>query len=155
MVAGGSLLLTIGCGLGLGGTVALAADRTGRDAAGFLSSPSRTFTTTAYALTSDAVDLREPDFAGDVLGDVRVRAESRDGRGVFVGIARTADVARYLGGVGHTVVRDWGDRDRNVRVGGGAPAVPPGDAGIWVASASGTGRQSVVWEAAAARGPWS
>jgi hypothetical protein len=146
MVAGGALLIMSGGGLFLAGTAGLIVDSTARDSTGYLTSPSRTFTTTQYAITTDAIDLRDVRYPSDILGDVRIRAESREGRPVFVGVARTADVTRYLGGVGHTVVRDWGDRDRNVLRAGSAPAVPPGDAGIWVASVAGTGRQSLVWE---------
>lgn len=146
MVAGGALLIMSGGGLFLAGTAGLIVDSTARDSTGYLTSPSRTFTTTQYAITTDAIDLRDVRYPSDVLGDVRIRAESREGRPVFVGIARTADVERYLVGVGHTVVRDWGDRDRNVLRPGSAPTVPPGDAGIWVTSVAGTGRQSLVWE---------
>jgi len=73
-----------------------------------------------------------------VVGDVRIRATDTGGRPVFVGIGRTADVERYLAATEYTTAG-------NVTHPGGGPAVLPGDAGVWVASTSGAGTQTVGW----------
>ena len=67
---------------------------------------------------------------------------------MFVGIAREADVDRYLAGTSHDELREVGaGADRYVSREGGAPPSAPGEAGIWVASAAGEGTQTVEWEA--------
>src|SRR5690242_16173235 len=95
----GSLVGLLALALLAGGAALLWADQTQRGADGWLSSPYRAFDTPARALTAEQLDL------GDVragwaphLGDVRVRARTRDGRPVFVGIAPQARVDAYLRG---------------------------------------------------------
>ena len=88
------------------------------------------------------------------LGTVRVRATAVDpGRPVFVGVAPRADADRYLAGVASgTVVGDRSgtgpanDAPVVLEQPGGAPTVPPQEAGFWTASASGPGVQSVTWQ---------
>ena len=130
-----------------GGTALVVIDQTQRDDDGFLMSPSEDFSTATYAIVSESADV---DFGGSesaaqaVLGDVRIRSESD--RDVFVGIARDADVEEYLNGVEYSVVTDIdGDPDYSHRP-GGAPTAPPGAQDVWVASASGTGEQTLEWE---------
>ena len=53
----GSLLLLGGVGVAVGGSAVLAADRGGRDAAGFLDTPAQTFTGNGYALVFDPLEL--------------------------------------------------------------------------------------------------
>ena len=66
---------------------------------------------------------------------------------MFVGIGRAADVDRYLDGVEHDVVTDLDHRDPDYsRRAGGAPAAPPGAETFWVASATGSGEQTLDWE---------
>jgi hypothetical protein len=81
------------------------------------------------------------------IGRVRIRATSRTGP-VFVGIAREADLDRYLAATAHDELREvraGADRYRS-RDGGALPVVPR-EAGIWVASAEGEGTQAVEWDA--------
>lgn len=151
VVAGGVLLMT-SLGLLAGGTAAVIADRAGRDSAGYLRGPHETFTTSTYALTSDTVRIDGGWVPERLVGTVRVRVTSPSETPVFVGIARSSDVDAYLGGVAHAVVTDWGG-DR-VRTGtGAAPAAPPGERSFWVASSSGTGTQTLLWEPA--DGDWT
>ena len=56
---------------------------------------------------------------------------------LFVGIARSADVDRYLAGVDHTVITEfWKDEVENHD--GGSPPAAPGET-FWAASDSGPG----------------
>jgi hypothetical protein len=65
---------------------------------------------------------------------------------VFIGVAHTADAAAWLAGVDHSTVIGFRDGAPVYRdVAGGAPSVPPEQAGIWAASVSGTGQQELVW----------
>jgi uncharacterized protein DUF4389 len=149
----GSLIGLLALALLAGGGALLWADQTQRSPDGWLSSPHRSFTTPARALTAERLDL------GDVragwaphLGDVRVRARADGGRAVFVGIASQARVDAYLRGVAHTEVSDVGPHGYHatLRTGTRVPRAPA-DAGIWAASASGAGTQTARWKAASGR----
>ena len=136
------------------GTALVVLDQTQRDDDGFLMSPSEDFSTATYAIVSESADV---DFGGSesaaraILGDVRIRSESD--RDVFVGIARDADVEEYLSGVEHSVVTDIEKNPEYSDRPGDAPTSPPGGQDFWVASASGTGEQTLEWEAE--DGSWS
>jgi hypothetical protein len=80
---------------------------------------------------------------------VRLRAESTDGKPVFIGIARTSDVSEYLRGTAHELVTDVDyspfHADYRKRPGAGIPAAPGGQH-IWAASAQGEGKQALTWD---------
>ncbi len=131
-----------------------------RDGRGYVTSDDHGLSTQTAAIVSDDLDV---DLDGgelvttpDGLGRMSVEAHAKDDRPVFVGIARTADVDRLLGGVAHTTVTDV-DFDpfeasyRDSR--GDARAKPPGDSTIWAASAQGQGAQRMTWDAR--DGDWS
>ena len=152
--AGGVALLVVGSIAALlafallaGGCAAVVVDRTQRDDDGFVMSPTEDFSTASYAIASESadVDISGPDWAAkDLLGTVRIRSESD--RPVFVGIAREADVARYLDGVEHAVVTEIGEEPRYAERRGGAPEGPPADQPFWAASATGAGERTLEWE---------
>jgi hypothetical protein len=146
----GSLMGLASLGLVAAGGVATWATNTQRDAAGFLTTDSRVFSTASYAVTSDGIDLGSSTDAitpADFLGTVRLRATSTDPAAkIFVGVAPQAAVEGYLAGVSHQVVTNWGNgHARNVALGGTAPARAPAAAKIWTAQATGTGTQSLTW----------
>jgi len=157
----GSIVALLGVALlGAGGT-ALWADLTQRDDDGYLTTRTEPFETETFAITSESIDLLEGGDAGEwlltegVLGKVRITGESA-GNDVFIGIGRTDDVDSYLDGVEHDQVRDIDFDPFSVeyrRFPGGEPAGPPGEQDFWAASASGSGRQSAVWEAES--GDWT
>ena len=78
-----------------------------------------------------------------------IRLEVSSGKPVFVGIARSRDVAAYLRGTQHDLVRDVSyspfDADYR-RVAGDERPPRPAAQGFWAASASGTGTQAVAWD---------
>jgi hypothetical protein len=82
-----------------------------------------------------------------VLGKVRVRATPADpAKPIFIGIAATRDVSRYLSGVAWSRVQRIGDTHVDyIDVTGGAPSSTPGAEPIWQAQAQGTGTQAVTW----------
>jgi hypothetical protein len=150
----GSLLLLIGFGAAAGGAVITWADNTQRDSAGYLTGPTERYTTAGYALRFGTIDLGT--WRGDAdlsrwLGTVRVRAESRQGEAVFIGIADSRDVNTYLGGM----LSNY--QDRTHRYGAmvvmGRPSTPPTDQRFWTVSATGTGQQSLTW--APTGGTWT
>ena len=152
LVVLGSILALTGAGVILGGGTLGVVHLTQRDDDGFLTSPRDQVSSDGYAVTAEGIDIADLGEIDDWLvdegvGRVRIRAESRLGP-VFVGIAREADLDRYLATTAHDElldVRDGPDRYRS-RDGGGLRATPA-EAGIWVASAAGEGRQSLEWDA--------
>jgi len=141
----GSVFGLISLGVLAGGVTAVVYDQTQRDAAGYLSSSFKGYSTGTYALVSENVELNAPgssSFWDNLVGTVRI--ESQADHPVFVGIARTADVASYLGSVRHETARNFDHRFHTV--GSGAPAAAPGDHSFWVASAEGSGSQALTWD---------
>jgi hypothetical protein len=155
LVVTGAISALLATALVLGGSLALYGEIE-KDDDGYLMTDTHRLSgdTRALATGNLDVDLGEGDWVvrADDLGKLRLDAESRDGKELFVGIASTSDVERYLAGVPHTTVDDVEagpfesfDPDYTRHPGGGRPASPE-HADIWVASNQGTGRQSVDWE---------
>jgi hypothetical protein len=125
------------------------------DDQGYLSTGNERYTTSTHALASDNLDI-DLDGAGWImdrgdLGKVRLAVESRDGKPVFVGIARTNEVSAYLRGTAHTSVTDvdyspfhasYRDHEHD---GDRRPALPA-DQDFWATSAHGSGTQTVTWD---------
>jgi len=158
IVAAG-LVALIAAGFLAAGGLLLWADSE-KDDQGYITTDTQRFDTATSALATENLDL-DLDGAGallddGVLGKLRVRAESNDGKPVFVGIARTGDVGDYLRGSAHAVVTDIDSdpfrADYSVHRGGGSPGAP-GAEDFWAASAQGAGRQGLVWEVQ--DGDWS
>ena len=134
--------------LGAGGT-ALWADRTQRDG-GYVTTDVHTFSTPGSALATVSTELGSAGvgwlYSPGLLDEVRIRVTpTSSGPPLFVGIGRSTDVDRYLAGVGHAVITEfWGDETENVA--GGAPRSVPGTQNFWVASDTGRGSRTLVWE---------
>ena len=87
---------------------------------------------------------------------MRLEVSSRNDKPVFVGIARTKDVSTYLRGTSHTTVTDFDSdpfRAKYRAEPGSAHPATPASKRIWVASARGTGMQTVTWDVK--HGDWS
>jgi len=153
----GALLTLIASALLVGGGVALWADRTQRDPAGYVTTGVREFSTAGSALATERIDLDSPGvdwlYSGVVLGEVRIRVTpASDGRSLFVGIGPSDDVDRYLAGVSHTRISNFW-RGRTQAIGGGTLETAPGTQDFWVASATGATPRTVVWDPA--NGSWT
>ncbi|WP_088315189.1 DUF4389 domain-containing protein [Kineosporia sp. R_H_3] len=157
LVVAGSLLALLSTGPLLTGAALGAADRFARDG-DYLTSGDATFATAGSAVTTDSVLLEGSgaDWAlSHMLGTVRVRVTPQDPADrVFVGIAPTQDVTRYLTGSSYATVRTIrGDQVTYAEhVGDGTPAAPAAQT-FWVASATGAGRRSLAWDVS--RGDWT
>jgi hypothetical protein len=152
----GALLVLISLVLlGCGGT-GMWAYLTQRDG-GYVTTGVHKFSTVGSALATEPTHLGSGGagwlYSPTLLGKVRIRVTpANPGPPLFVGIARSKDVERYLAGVDHTVVSDfWGNEVEPV--GGGRPSSPPGSHPFWVASSTGAGRRSLVWKPA--DGKWT
>ena len=153
----GSLLVLLSLGPLGGGATALWADRTQRDAAGYVTTGAHGFSTTGSALVTEPVDLGSPGvdwlYSPLLLDEVRVRVTPvTPGSPVFVGIGPTPEVDRYLAGVSHTVISDFWNSSVEA-VGGATAGSAPTTQGFWVASSSGPGTQTLDW--APTNGSWT
>ena len=146
----GSVLGLVSIGMLAGGGAIAWLDHTQRDTSGYLTSPSRTFVTSTYSITTDRIDLgNTTDVApSSILGTVRIRATATNpSEPVFLGIGRQGSVDRYLSGVSHvTIASLTGGVTRYHLYPGTAPAVPPTALSTWVRSAYGPGTQSITWK---------
>jgi hypothetical protein len=148
----GAIASLLAVALVAGGALALWGDSR-KDDDGYLKTDTERFHASSRALATDNldVDLGDADWLAqsDDLGEIKVTAESRDGRPLFVGIARTSDVEDYLAGVPYTTVDDVEVSPFEAaytRHAGNRHPVSPEHAGIWQESSQGSGRQAIDWE---------
>ena len=147
----GALLVLLSLILLGGGGTALWADRTQRDA-GYATTDVHRFSTSKSALATVSTELGSAGvgwlYSPSLLGEVRIRVTPTSGGGpLFVGIGSSTDVDRYLAGMNHTVITEfWGDKTESVE--GGQPSSAPGAQDFWVASATGSGPQTLAWDPA-------
>jgi len=134
--------------LALAGTVSLAANAL-RDGSGYFNWPTETFTSNGYAIAMKTVDIsKAPQWALNA-GANRVRVQAQSDRPIFIGIARTADLNRYLHGTEHDDVSGLSYHPFQVdydHTSGHAPNRLPANETFWVKSTSGTGNLSLDWK---------
>ncbi len=137
--------------LATGGVLVWASAKADDD--GFINAGEETVSTRGYAVTTGRVDL-DLDDAGSFLddigsGEVKLAADAGGDADTFVGIARTADVRRYLQGSGRAVITDYegwpGEPVYHEQGGDRRPGRPAAQA-FWVAQAQGPGRQDLIWD---------
>ena len=131
-----------------------------KDDQGYLSTASHRFVTDTSALATDNLDL---DLDGldtivnrDHYGTIRVQVDPHTDKPMFVGIAKTTEVDRYLAGTSHALVTDISYspfRAHYADQPGGAPATAPASQAFWSTSAHGAGRQTLTWHVK--DGDWS
>jgi hypothetical protein len=132
-----------------------------KDDDGYIATASDRFATSTYALATDNMDI-DTHGAGwliksDLYGKVRLKATPRADKPLFVGIARTSAVDRYLNDTAHATVTDvsYSPFRAKYRVQNDGATKPglPGDQRFWVASAEGSGQQTLKWDVK--HGSWS
>jgi hypothetical protein len=124
-----------------------------KDADGYLSTGSQRFDSAEYALTTpsmqiDAGFLIKP----DRYGELRLQTMAKGGRPLFIGIARTADVERWLSGTSYTRISDIDFapfKATSEDIKGARTPGPPARQTFWAA----TGSHSLHWDVRS--GDWS
>jgi len=145
LVAGG-ILCTVALVLLAGGAAALWKDRMGRDAKGFVSFGTTELRTGQYAVVGDVRgDGPRWLYGSTVMGQARVWATAHGEQPLFIGIARTDDVVRYLRGAGYATIDSFEVRADTTHP-GEAPSRAPSQESIWATSVQGTGPQTLLWE---------
>jgi hypothetical protein len=131
-----------------------------QDDHGYLSTGKDRYAASTFALATDNLDV-DLDGAGwivnrDEFGKIRLAVDSSPDTPVFVGIARTSDVADYLRGTSYTSVTDVDyspfHASYSDQGGDGRPALPA-DQSFWAASTHGSGTQTLSWDLD--EGDWS
>ena len=131
-----------------------------KDEQGYLSTTTHRFATNSAALATENLDL---DLDGldsvidqDRYGKVRLKVDATNGKPVFIGIAPTREVTRYLNGTSHALVTDVSyspfSADYRAHPAGPKPGTPA-EQTFWAASAHGTGQQTLTWDVE--HGDWS
>jgi hypothetical protein len=131
-----------------------------KNADGYVTTSTERFATPTSALATENLDI-DLDGAGwlvnsHTLGKLRLKVAPATDKPVFVGIARTSDVSRYLRGTAHATLTDV-DTDpfsATYRTAAGdRSATAPASQRFWAASATGGGTQSLTWKIRS--GNWS
>lgn len=157
-LAFGSLGLVAALVLIGGAIAAIVGLETKRDATGYVVTHTHHYRTSSYALSTESLNV------GGVTGvleaglvRLRITATSAEAaKPLFIGIARTRDVDRYLARTEHDELRDIGFDPFTVgyrRLGSGAPPALPSRQSFWQTRASGPGPQAISWPVR--RGTWT
>jgi hypothetical protein len=145
----------------LGGGALLWADTAKTDADGYYSSSPHRFSTTGRALVANGLEAGTGDLSflldSGRIAQIRLTSASNDPSApLFVGIGSEQDVAAYLRDVETAEIGDL-DFDPfhvsySTRSGSAAPT-PPGGLGIWAATSTGAGTETLWWPTE--EGDWS
>ena len=151
----GVILALTGIGSLLGAGALGWANATQRDSQGYFSTSTDRFASSAYAITSDRIDLNSGAGPGewgewftnnDNIATVRIRAKTSTN--VFVGIGPQTDVDRYLAGVAHDEVTKVNYRPFKATYrrspGTATPALPASQT-FWVAKNNGESANTLTW----------
>ncbi len=161
MIVFGALAVLFALALLAGGGGLLWAKSAKTDSKGFFTTHAHRFAGSSYAIASKSLDVGT-DAPSWVFGSgryarVRITASSPGSRkAIFIGIGRNEDVTHYLAGTGYEEVTDFEADPFSVDYrhhAGTAPVTPPARQRFWVASARGSGSQTLTW--GVRRGKWS
>lgn len=161
LLAVGIVALLVGLAALTGGALLLAVNESERDANGFFSTASHSFRTDSHAIVSESLDVGTdgPDwlFESGRLATIRARGSNADAaRELFIGVAPTADVRRYLEGTRFATLAEFEiDPFRAGYRASSGTAAPdePRSQDFWSASTEGAGTQTLEWDVS--KGDWS
>ena len=151
-----SILALVAFGLFVGGGVLLSEHFTQRDADGYLTSPEFDLASDRYAVVSSDLYLTAgpADWWPADPGELRVTVQSQTDTPVFVGIGPADEVDEFLTEVArHEVIRVEGTEVDYVLAQGERIPSRPANETFWVATAQGTGPESLHWNIT--RGEWA
>jgi hypothetical protein len=148
LIVFGGISLLVALALVAGG-VAAVWGLSQRDGSGYFTSGSHQLSTSSYAIVTDSLNVGT-DAPGWVFGDhfATARIQATSSQPVFVGIARTSDVNRYLTAVQHDQITNLDVQPFTVsyrRQGGSARPTAPAGESFWRVKASGSGTQTIRW----------
>src|SRR5690349_8604703 len=152
-LVGAAVTGLIAFALFLAGGLLLWANGHYKDADGYLSTGAQRFDSSEYAITTPNLQV-DAGFMikADRYGELRLQTMAKGGKPLFVGIAPTPDVQRWLHGTSYTEVTDidfapFRSTDETFK--GTRKAGPPGKQTFWAA----TGSDALHWDVQS--GDWS
>ena len=155
-LVGASVTGLIAFALFLAGALLLWANHHYKDDDGFLTTGGQRFESSAYAVTTSNLEIGAgaPGFLlkADRYGTIRLETMAKGGKPLFVGIAPTADVDRYLNRSAHSEVSDIDFapfKAAYTQLEGAHPPGPPAEQRFWAAK----GQHSLTWDVQS--GDWS
>jgi hypothetical protein len=124
-----------------------------RDPSGFFSTPSQTVGSYGFALTAPDINAQlgprwEKWGPAQAQATVRITGSSEMPAPLFIGIAPTSQVSKYLSGVARDRIKSIDLTAGSVQyehVDGMTMPAAPGKQSFWVAKAQGTGAQTLEW----------
>ncbi|MCD9153529.1 DUF4389 domain-containing protein [Aeromicrobium duanguangcaii] len=148
----GSVLVMTSLVIALAGLALAVFDVSEEDDDGFLMTKHEPLRSNSFAIASESLRLHLDGEAARlpeaITGDVRLNADSVTGRPIFIGIGPTADVDRYLSGVGHDTLVGLDDEDDEakyrVTTGGPPPTAPTGER-FWDVQDAGVEDVQITW----------
>jgi hypothetical protein len=152
-IVAGSVVGLLSIGLLAGGGALIWGKAAKQDSAGYFTTHKHHFGASSYALTQDKIEIGNVHWLS-IRPTFRVRATSD--KPVFVGIARTADVNRYLSSVAHAETKNLEYDPFRVdyrTIGGTQAPAAPSTRHFWAATATGTHDVAVNWRLE--KGKWS
>lgn len=150
-VLSGSVLVLCSLGLIVAGGYLLSATTSD---GGWLELGHGTYQTDTYAVTTEPEDWGTQTYALDNVDKVRIRVTPKDAATpVFVGMARPDEVERYLSDIQYVTVHGASDYQVTyTQHDGHAPASQPAQAVPWTVQSTGTGTQTLEFDAQEQRG---
>ena len=132
-----------------------------RDPSGFFTTPSQTVGSYGFALSAPNINAQlgpqwEKWIPGRIGATIRITGSSELPSPLFIGIAPTARVSKYLSGVARdriTSIDLAAGSVQHTHVDGVTLPSAPGKQSFWVAKAEGTGTQTLEW--ALQKGDWT
>jgi len=147
------ILILASIGLIIGGGVILAFDTGFKDYQGYYSTGSIPVESNSSAIITYPSDFEnEPDmyWENQTYLSIRVEASNTDSsKPIFIGIARESDLDKYLEGVSYDKFEGFSSHPYTVhltQISGTHPPSKPSSQSFWVASAVGTGTQTLNWD---------
>jgi len=145
--------LVVAASLLFGGGSLLLLEATLTDEDGFIHSVPFDVEVDGYAVVAGPAEIDlTPDVPVDLgeIATLRIQAIHEDPtHGIFVGVADTADVDAYLGGVPHALIEDLDEESFSLtyRVDASGEALgPPTEQPFWISSTHGLGPQTLDWQ---------
>jgi hypothetical protein len=150
----GILFVIVSFGLMVGGGVILAVDNSFRDEQGYYTTGSVSLgsNTSASAIVTRSADINlEPSWFTKRDNPITIRVEGStedSAKQIFIGIARQSDLNNYLSGANYDEISDFTFRPfhtQYIQHSGTAKPASPATQTFWVASATGSGTQTMQW----------
>jgi hypothetical protein len=148
----GILIVLVSIALLIGSAGVLAFDRSFRDSQGYYTTSFARVDANSYAVITQPADFHvNAGFMMKNLEPASIRIQAQNnlvGKPIFIGIATEQDAQNYIGSSSHDEFTGLSLRPYHLELrhfAGGTPPAAPVTQNFWIASATGTGTQTLNW----------